>query len=335
MSSTFKKALKNTVRTRIHTSLLAALCLAAPYAVKAQTAYPTKQVNMIVSYPAGGSVDVAARILQEPMSKLLGKTVIVENRGGAGGTIATSMVARSAPDGHTLLMTLSSHTINPAIYSGLSFDTEKDFKPVSLVASAPQVLVAHPSFGPSSIAELIEYAKNSADAVPYGTAGTGSPSHIAGELFQQMAGDVNLLHVPYRGGGPATIDVVGGQIPLLWVSLPSVTGFINNGQLKALAVSTAKRTPVMPDIPAVAEHLDGFDVDSWYALFAPANTPEAAVQKISDVVKALSERQDIQEAFHAQGAVIVGSTPAELDEVVKREIPMWKELATKADIRIN
>lgn len=335
MSSTLKKVVKKTFQTRLHTSLLAAVCLVVPYAVNAQTPYPTKQVNMIVSYPAGGSVDVAARILQEPMSKLLGKTVIVENRGGAGGTIATNMVARSAPDGHTLLMTLSSHTINPAIYSGLPFDTEKDFKPVSLVASAPQVLVAHPSFGPSSIAELIEYAKHSPDAVPYGTAGTGSPSHIAGELFQQMAGDINLLHVPYRGGGPATIDVVGGQIPLLWVSLPSVTGFTKNGQLKALAVSTAQRTPVMPDIPAVAEDLEGFDVDSWYALFAPANTPEAAVQKISEVVKTLSGRKEIQEAFNAQGAVIVGSTPAELDEIVKREIPMWKELATKADIRIN
>lgn len=313
----------------------AAAALALPAATLASDSYPTKPISMIVSYPAGGSVDVAARILQDPLSKLLGQTVVVENRGGAGGTIATAAVARSKPDGYTLLITLSSHTINPAIYGSLSFDTEKDFTPVSLVASAPQVLVAHPSFPPSTIPELIDYVRQSENEVPYGSAGTGSPSHIAGELLVQRAGDLDLMHVPYRGGGPATVDVVGGQIPLLWVSLPSVTSFIKNGQLKALAVSTEERTPVMPDIPAVAETLEGFNVDSWYAVFAPAGTPDAIVQRVSSAIATVAQEPDVQEAFMAQGAVAVGSEPADLDAIVTREIPMWRELAKNAGIRID
>jgi tripartite-type tricarboxylate transporter receptor subunit TctC len=308
---------------------------ALPSAAMASGAYPTKPINMVVSYPAGGSVDVAARIYQDQLSKLLGQTIVVENKGGAGGTIATNAVARAQPDGYTLLMTLSSHTINPAIYSSLSFDTEADFKPVSLVASAPQVLVAHPSFGPSNLQELIDHVKKSDAGVPYGTAGTGSPSHIAGELFKQMGGDLNLMHVPYRGGGPATIDVVSGQIPLLWVSLPSVTSFIKNGKLKALAVSTDKRTPVMPDIPSAAETLPGFNVDSWYAVFAPANTPDAVVNRLYEAFAQASKEKTVQNSLMAQGAVAVGSTPAELGDIVKREVAMWKDLATKAQIKVD
>ncbi len=316
-------------------AMLAATILAIPAVTVASDTYPTKPISLIVSYPAGGSVDVSARILQDPLSKLLGQTVVVENKGGAGGTIGTAAVARSKPDGYTLLITLSSHTINPAIYKSLSFDTAKDFKSVSLVASAPQVLVAHPSFPPSTIQELIDYVKQSEHEVPYGSAGTGSPSHIAGELFKQRTGDLNLMHVPYRGGGPATVDVVGGQIPLLWVSLPSVTSFIKNGQLKAIAVSTEKRTPVMPDIPAVAETLKGFNVDSWYAVFAPAHTPDAIVQRVSEALAKVTQEDKVQQALMAQGAVAVGSKPSELDAVVAKEIPMWKELAQKAGIQID
>lgn len=313
--------------------LVATLALALP-AMASASDYPNKPISLVVSYPPGGSVDVAARILQDPLSKSLGQTVVVENKGGAGGTIATGAVAKSKPDGYTVLITLSSHTINPAIYSSLAFDTEKDFKPISMVASAPQILVAHPSFKPSTIPELMDYVKNAKEEVPYGSAGTGSPSHIAGELFKQRTG-LNMLHIPYRGGGPAVVDVVGGQIPLLWVSLPAVTSFIKNGQLKALAVSTEKRTPVMPDVPSMAETVPGFNVDSWYAMFAPAATPDAVVNKIYEAVAKATQDPKIQEAFIAQGAVAVGSTPAELDQVVKTEVPMWKELAKKANIQIN
>jgi len=318
-----------------HVVRSAIVALALPCTVMASDAFPTKPINMVVSYPAGGSVDVAARIYQDQLTKQLGQPIVIENKGGAGGTIATNAVARAQPDGYTLLMTLSSHTINPAIYSSLSFDTEADFKPVSLVASAPQVLVAHPSFAPSTLQELIDHVKKSDVAIPYGTAGTGSPSHIAGELFKQMGGDLKLLHVPYRGGGPATIDVVSGQIPLLWVSLPSVTSFIKSGKLKALAVSTEKRTPVMPDIPSAAETLPGFNVDSWYAVFAPANTPDAVVDRLYNAISQASKDPSVQTALMAQGAVAVGSTPVELGNVVTREIAMWKELAKKAQIKVD
>jgi len=296
-------------------------------------AYPSKPVSLIVSYPAGGSVDVAARILQDPLNKALGQPIVIENKGGAGGTIGTRYVSAAAPDGYTLLITLSSHTINPAIYDKLPFDTEKDFAPVTMVASAPQILVAHPSFPASSLKELIDYAKTQ-QQVPYGSAGTGSPSHIAGELFKLKTG-LPLAHIPYRGGGPATLDVLGGQIPLLWVSLPSVTTHVKEGRLKALAVSTAKRTPVLPDVPSVAETVPGFNVDSWYAMFAPAGTPQAVIDKVQSAVAAAARDKAIQDAFLAQGAVIVGGTSAELDEVVKTEIPMWKSLAKEANISVK
>ncbi len=313
---------------------LAVLTAIAPVQAAKADSYPVKPINLIVSYPAGGSVDVAARILQEPLTKALGQSVVVENKGGAGGTIASAQVAKSQPDGYTLLITLSSHTINPAIYATLPFNTETDFAPISMVASAPQILVANPSFPPSSLAELMDYAKKSKHEVPYGSAGTGSPSHIAGELFKMKTG-LPLTHIPYRGGGPATIDVLGGTIPLLWVSLPSVTQFIKNGQLKALAVSTKSRTPVLPDVPSVSESIDGFNVDSWYAMFAPANTPPAVINKIQGAIAQAAKEKKIQDAFLAQGAVVVGGTAEELDKVVKTEIPMWKALAKQADIKVN
>lgn len=328
------KKMKAYVTKRLAKTVLATIMLYSATAI-ADNSYPTKPITIVVSYPVGGSVDVSTRILQEPLSRSLGRPVIIENRGGAGGTIATRYVARAKPDGYTLLMTLSSHTINPAVYGSLPFDTEADFASVSLVASAPQVLVAHPSFPASNAQELIDYVKQSPHEVPYGSAGTGSPSHIAGELFKQSTENLDLMHIPYRGGGPATVDVVGGQIPLLWVSLPSVASFIQKGDLKAIAVSTQERTPIMPDIPAMSETVDGFNVDSWYAMFAPAGTPEAVITKLHNAIKEAVQDQQVIDSLAAQGAVAVGGTPQELDAVIQTEIPAWKKLAKSANIRID
>lgn len=328
--------------TRNLSAISAALCCSLAAALTPTTSalaadkdYPQKPVMLVVSYPAGGSVDAAARILQEPLGKALGQPIVVENRGGAGGTIATRHVATSKPDGYTVLITLSSHTINPAVYDNLPFDTQADFKPVSLVASAPQVLVAHPSFKPSTLRELLDYAEQSTDPVPYGSAGIGSPSHIAGELLSQKANTTKLMHVPYRGGGPATVDVVSGQIPLLWVSLPSVASFIKSGDLKAIAVSTKDRTPIMPDIPAASETIDDFNVDSWYAMFVPVKTPSEVVDTLYEAIVVASKDPKVNEALAAQGAVAVGTTPAELGEIVKKEIADWKVLAEQANIKIK
>jgi len=305
------------------------LCLGAA----AQDSYPQRPITLVVSYPAGGSVDVTARILQGPLSKELGQQVVVDNKGGAGGTIATAAVAKARPDGYTLLITLSSHTINPWIYEKLPFDTHKDFAPVSLVASTPQVLVAHPSFPPSTLAELIAYGKRGgATSISYGSAGVGSPGHIAGELLRMKTGG-QFTHVPYRGGGPATIAVMGGEIPLLWVSLPSITQQVKAGKVKALAVSTTERSPALPDVPSVSDIVPGFKVDAWNAIFVPAGTPPAIVKRLETAVMAVVRQPAVRQALLDQGAIPVGSSAEELDKLVNSELQSWQAVTRAANIK--
>ena len=260
-------------------AVLGGALVAASSRAWAQDAYPSRPVRLVVPYPPGGGTDVIARIVQEPLAAALGTPIIIDNRGGAAGAIGTDLVAKSAPDGYTLLFTLSSHTINPGLFPGLAFNTEKDFSSISLVVSQPQILVAHPAFAATGIRELIEIAREKPDSLNYGSAGTGSPGHIAGELLNLKAG-TRMQHVPYRGGGPAMIDLMGGQIPLLWVSIPAAVQQVRNGRVKALAVSTAKRSAVFPDVATVAEGgFPDFEVDSWYAMFAPAGEPREIQQR--------------------------------------------------------
>ena len=287
-------------------------------------------MTLIVSYPPGGSVDMTARILQGPLAKELGQSIVVENKGGAGGSIATAFVAKAKPDGYTLLMTLSSHTINPWLYDKLPFDTRKDFAAVSLVASTPQVLVAHPSFPAASLAELM--ASKGAGALPYGSAGVGSPAHVAGELFRMKTG-LPFTHVPYRGGGPATVAVLGNEIPLLWVSLPAITQQVKLGKLKALAVSTTERSPALPEVPAVAESLPGFRVDAWNAIFAPAGTPPQVLKRLEQAVMAVTRQPEVKKVLLEQGAVAVGSTAAELERIVASEIEQWQGVTRAAGMK--
>src|SRR5690606_9401068 len=214
--------------------------------------WPNRPIRMVVPYPPGGGTDIVARIIQEDLSNDLGQVVVIENRGGAAGMIGTEAVARADPDGYTVLFTLSSHTINPAIYKELSFNTANDFAPVSLVASLPQILVANKEFSANSVTELLEQARAKPGEISYGSVGNGSPSHIAGELLG-LRTQTKMQHIPYRGGGPAINDVLGNQIPLLWVSIPAAAGFVKTGQLKALAVSTTSRSPMFPDVPTVQE----------------------------------------------------------------------------------
>ena len=312
--------------------LAAAASLAA--AVAGAADYPTKPITLLVSYPAGGSVDVTARILQGPLARELGQPVVVDNRGGAGGSIATAQVARASADGYTVLFTLSSHTINPAIYGKLPFDTEKDFAPVSLVASTPQVLVAHPSFPPSSLAELASHARGSKEGISYGSAGTGSPGHMAGELYRIKTG-LPMVHVAYRGGGPATVDVLSGQIPLLWVSLPAIAQYLKTGKVKPLAVSTLSRFPEFPNVPTVAESIAGFNVDSWNAMFVPAATPPAVVRKLEQAMMSVTRQPEVQRALLKQGATAVGSSALELDKIVRTEIALWQSLTKEANIKVD
>ena len=297
--------------------------------------WPTKQIKFIVPYPPGGGTDVIARIVQEPLSKELGQQVIIDNRGGAGGSIGSALAAQSPSDGYTVLFTLSSHTINPAIYTKLPFDTEKDFSSVVTVASLPQILVANPNFPAKTVKEVIEMAKAKPGSISYASVGNGSPGHLAGAMMATDAG-VEMTHIPYRGGGPAVTDVIAGQVPLLWVSIPAAAQFVKTGKLKALAVSTVKRSAVFPDVPTMVESgFKGFEVDSWYAMFVPAKTPQAIIDRINKATVNVLAQPDVKEKLLGQGAEAVGDSPAQLSGVVKKEIAKWKQVVKSANIKVD
>ena len=297
--------------------------------------WPTKQIKFIVPYPPGGGTDVIARIVQEPLSKELGQQVIIDNRGGAGGSIGSALAAQSPSDGYTVLFTLSSHTINPAIYTKLPFDTEKDFSSVVTVASLPQILVANPNFPAKTVKEVIEMAKAKPGSISYASVGNGSPGHLAGAMMATDAG-VEMTHIPYRGGGPAVTDVIAGQVPLLWVSIPAAAQFVKTGKLKALAVSTVKRSAVFPDVPTMVESgFKGFEVDSWYAMFVPAKTPQTIIDRLNKATVNVLAQPEVKEKLLGQGAEAVGDSPAQLSGVVKKEIAKWKQFVKSANIKVD
>ena len=317
-------------------AVAAAIALAAlPLAAHAQASYPDKPVRFIVPYPPGGGTDVIARIVQEKFAQALAQPVLIENRGGAAGSLGTDIAAKSAADGYTVLFTLSSHTINPAIYAKLPFDTVKDFLPIGTVASLPQILVANPQFPPNTVAELTALAKAKPGTLSFASVGNGSPGHLAGELYKLRTG-TQLVHIPYRGGGPAVIDVMGGQVPLLWVSIPAAAQFVKTGKLKALAVSTTKRSAAFPDVPTMQEAgVADFEVDSWYAMFVPAKTPKVVVDKLNRALNAVVSQPEIKERLLAQGSEGVGGTPEALGKMVDAELPRWAKLAKDANIRAD
>jgi tripartite-type tricarboxylate transporter receptor subunit TctC len=297
--------------------------------------WPTKQIKFIVPYPPGGGTDVIARIVQEPLSKELGQQVIIDNRGGAGGSIGSALAAQSPSDGYTVLFTLSSHTINPSFYPKLPFDTEKDFSPVVTIASLPQILVANPNFPAKNVKEVIDMAKAKPGSVSYASVGNGSPGHLAGAMMATDAG-VDMVHIPYRGGGPAITDVIAGQVPLLWVSIPAAAQFVKSGKVKALAVSTLKRSAVFPDVPTMSESgFKGFEVDSWYAMFVPAKTPQAIIERLNKAALKVLAQPEVKEKLLSQGAEAVGDTPNQLAEVVKKEIAKWKQVVKAANIKVD
>jgi tripartite-type tricarboxylate transporter receptor subunit TctC len=315
-------------------TLVAAAACAAP-AVQAQQHWPDKPIRFVVPYPPGGGTDVIARIVQERFQNTLGQPIIIENRGGAAGSLGTDVVAKAPSDGYTVLFTLSSHTINPSIYAKLPFNTVKDFEPVGTVASLPQILVANNQLPVNNVAELIALAKAKPDSLSFASVGNGSPGHLAGELFKLRTG-TKMTHVPYRGGGPAVTDVMGGQVPLLWVSIPAAAQFVKTGKLKALAVSTVKRSAAFPDVPTMQEAgVADFEVDSWYAIFVPAKTPKAIIDKLNAALNTIVREPDIREKLLAQGSEGVGGTPQALGKIVDAELVKWAKLAKDANIRAD
>jgi tripartite-type tricarboxylate transporter receptor subunit TctC len=311
--------------------LLAAFALCACAAAYAQS-WPARPVRLVVTYPPGGTVDITARIVQPKLSEFLGQPVVIENRGGAGGAVGTEAVARSAPDGYTFLYTLSSHTINPFLYK-LNYDVERDFVPVSLVVSAPQLIAANLD-APKSLKELVAAAKERPGFYAYASPGAGTPGHVAAELLKLRTG-INLVHVPYKGGGPAVTDVIAGQVPYLFLTASAAFSFTRSGKLRALAVTTRRRTAAAPDIPTVAEELGlpDYDVDSWCAMFAPARTPADAVARMHKDLVRVVHLPEIRQKLLEQGADAVGSSPEELDRIVKAELKTWAAVIRDAGIK--
>ncbi len=322
-----KSLLKSTLMALIQAY---ALCAAWP-ALSQQ--YPVKPIRFIVTFPPGGTVDITARIVQLKLSENLGQPIVIDNRVGAGGAVGTEAAAKSEPDGYTFLFTLSSHTINPLLYK-LRYDVERDFVPVSLLVSVPQLIAAHPSAPARSLRELVAAAKERPGAYAYASPGIGTPGHIAAELLKLRTG-INIVHVPYKGGGPAVADTIAGQVPFLFLTAPAALSFTRSGKLRALAVTTRKRTPTAPEIPTVAEELNlpDYEVDSWVAMFAPANTPAAIVARMQREVARVVHLPEVKQKLLEQGADPVGSSAEELERVVRNELKNWATVIRDAGIK--
>src|SRR5260221_2272908 len=312
--------------------LIAACALVVASRVLAQD-YPTRPIRFIATYPPGGTVDITARILQPRLSEALGQTVVIENRGGAGGAVGTEAAARSAPDGYTFLYTLSSHTINPFFYR-LNYDVERDFAPVSLVVSAPQLIAANPDAPARTLREMVAAARERPGFYAYASPGSGTPGHIAGELLK-LRTCINIVHVPYRGGGPAVADVLAGQVPFLILTASAAFSQARSGRLRALAVPPRKPTASRPAIPTVAEELNLPDsrADSCSAMFAPAKTPASIVARMQKEIARVVHLPEVKQKLIEQGADPVGGSPEELDRVVKTELKSWAAVIRDAGIK--
>jgi len=310
------------------------LGLLAAIAASAQD-WPAKSVRFIVPYPPGGGTDVIARIVQHSLSEALGQTIVIENRGGAGGALGTEQAAHAAPDGYTFLFTLSSHTINPLLYK-LNYDVERDFTGVTLIVSVPQIIATQPGSPIKSMQDVVAMAKAKPGSLNFASVGNGTPAHIAGELLKLKTG-IDIVHIPYKGGGPAIADTLGGQVSMAIVSMPAAMAHVRAGKLRALAVTTLKRNPGALDIPTVAEALKiaDYEVDSWYALFAPAKTPAPIIAKMQKAVARTIELPEVKQKLLEQGGDTVGSTPQELDRVVKSELRKWAEVIREAKIKLD
>jgi len=316
-------------------SRLIAVCMIGVASQGFAQDYPTKPIRFIVPYPPGGGTDVIARIVQPKLSENLGQPIVIENRGGAGGAVGTDAAAKSAPDGYTFLFTLSSHTINPLLYK-LNYDVERDFEPVTMIVSVPQLIAANPQVPVNTLREMVIAAKQRPGAYSFASVGNGTPSHIAGELLKLKAG-IDMVHIPYKGGAPAVADAMSGHVPFLIVTAPAALSQVRAGRLRALVVTTLKRTSAAPEIPTVAEALDmpDYEVDSWYALFAPAKTLPAIVSRMQKEVARVVYLPHVKQKLLEQGADAVGSTSGELDRAVKAELKRWAQVIRDANIKLE
>ncbi|MCA3070277.1 MAG: tripartite tricarboxylate transporter substrate binding protein [Rhodocyclaceae bacterium] len=310
---------------------LAALCLLLPLAAAAQP-FPSKPIRLIVAYPAGGPNDLSARTFGQKVADLLGQPVIVENRAGAAGNIGSQFVARSPADGYTLLNGASALTIAPALSRNLGYEVAKDFAPVGLTAISSFVLAVHPSVPATSIRELLALARKRPGGLNYASSGVGAPPHLAGELLKTMAG-VDILHVPYKGVGQSIGDLVGGQVDMMFTSPPNAVPHVKQGRLRALAVSTARRSALLPEVPTIAESgLKGFDIGTWFGWLAPAGTPPEIVNRLNGALAAAEKMPDLRERLVSQGMDPTHTTPAAFAALIRSELAKFAGIVERAKI---
>ena len=298
-------------------------------------AYPSKPVRLVLPYPPGGGTDVIARPLAQKLSESLGQQVIVDNRGGAGGNIGMEFVAKAPPDGYTLLFALTAqYAVNPTLYPKLPYDPVKDYAHISLLANAPYLLVVHPSVPAKSVKELIALMKARPGQLAYASSGNGSGAHLAGEMLRSLA-HVEMTHVPYKGAGPALPDLIAGQVQLSFVTYTAAGPHIKTGRLRALGVTTAKRSPSLPDLPAIAEAVSGYDSAVWYGFSAPAGTPAEVVAKLNSEVLRVLAAPDFRNRLTLEAVAPIGTSPEEFGNFVKSEIVRWAKVVKDSGAKVD
>jgi tripartite-type tricarboxylate transporter receptor subunit TctC len=314
--------------------LLVSVTILAPATLHAQDTWPTRPIQLVVPVPPGGAADFIARAVGAKLSDALGQSVVIKNQGGAGGTIASAGVAKSDPDGYTLLLSsITTHGIGPHLYASLPYDPAKDFLPIILLAKLPLIMTVNASVPAKSVQEVIALAKAKPGELTFASSGNGGAPHLAGELFKRVTG-TDLLHVPYRGSGPAVIDLVAGRIAIMFDAVPSLLPFITTEQLRPLAAASAARHPLLPALPTFAElGFNGVDVSLWYGITAPAGTPKPIVEKLNAALAKSLQLPDIREGFAKQGAEAGGGTPEQYDVFIRQESARWREVVKEAGIK--
>lgn len=314
-------------------ALAAALLLG--FGVTAQAAYPDKPIRLVVPFSAGGTTDVVARQVASKAAEILGQPIIVENKGGAGASIGTELVAKSPADGYTLLMATNSHTVNPYIYKNLSFDTAKDFVSIALIADTPGIFVVHPSVKANTVKEFVELAKNAKQPLTYGTAGAGTWPHLTTLLFAERAG-IEMVHVPYKGAGPAMIDLLGGVYNFKAEGIATGLQHVKAGKLKALGMTSLERVPQLPDVPTVAEQgYPGYQSVFWMAILAPAGTPKDVASKLESAFLKALEDKAMGQKFETLGVRVIAKPAKDVDKMIQDELKMWPAIVKRAGITAN
>ena len=331
MTVRFLSSFSATIATSIAGLAVAAATAMLP-AGSAVAAYPDKPIRLVVPFAPGGGTDLIARTLGAGMSKELGQTVIIDNKPGAGTIIGTDAVAKSPADGYTLVIATFAHAVNASLQPRLPFDTDRAFAPVVLIGRGPNVLVVRADSPYKSVQDVIAAARSNPGKLTYASQGNGTSAHLAGEMFTNLA-KVQMTHVPYRGAGPALTDLMGGQVSMIFGTAAAVSTFVDGGKLRALGVTTPQRSPALKDVPAIAETVPGYVVESWYGLYAPAGTPPEAIAKLNAAARKAAQSEDFKKKVESEGLVVATGTPAELDAYVRAEEARWRKIVKENQVK--